>query len=527
MAWHFGTSPSSNSYREILTRLVAFATSKYVSAAAVNAGGTGYTVGDLLTITHAGAYGNCVLEVLTAPAGVIGSVAIRSAGAFGNRVASVAVNAGGSGYTNGTVVRLTTGTATQQAKLLITVSAGAVTSAAVFETGGHYTSNPSSSGATNSDIGTGSGTGFTCTPTMTGLIGTSAIAVTGGTGTGATFNLTLTDGGWTCLVDRNDFSFNSVTDEKELILQGTVAGGLPPLVGIRTYTTLLGDLRYGWLVAGMDSFNSALTFASQPNIGPSADPSTNSGCCFLLFDNAQSYWFKVSPRYLNVHVKAVGASITSYVSQFAGLLDPHGTQVESPYPMYLSGSSSSYQRKPDAGGQFVTGFTELIHDGASLCPAFFRHPSTGVWTRVQNLNATTSLATRTHVVSPLGCQQFAGGTVDDDIVAFGRFGLSFASGTGFALTNLGASTQVYMPTISDGNLELWPVSVLSSPTTGANTSEIVPRGNLPGVFWHGATKADGSAVVVEDTVTISGVRHRIFANAHRRERCSFYAVAEN
>jgi hypothetical protein len=44
-----------------------------------NAGGTGYAVGDLLTVTQAGASG-AILRVLTAPAGVVATVEIVNAG---------------------------------------------------------------------------------------------------------------------------------------------------------------------------------------------------------------------------------------------------------------------------------------------------------------------------------------------------------------------------------------------------------------------------------------------------------------
>ena len=526
MAWQTYTSPASASYRDILTKLVGFATSKHVSAAVINAAGTGYTVGDTLTITHAGAVLPCLIEVLTVGGGGdILTFAIRSGGAFSNRVASLAVNAGGSGYTTGNVIRLTTGTYTEWAKATVTAAAGAVTALAVFETGGAYSVAPSASGATNSDIGLGSGTGCTCTATMTGLIGTTGIAATGGTGASATFDLTLTDTGWSAVANRNDYSFNSITDEKEVVLQGTVPGGIAPLVGIRSATGTVGDTRYSWYVVGMDSFNPLLALTSQANVGPNADPASFAGCGFCMFDDAQSVWFKVDGRRIIVHIKAVGGATTSYVGLYAGLLNPFGTQTESPYPMYLSATNSDPRRKPTDGGFFVTSISEVIADSSSLSPAFFRHPGTGAWTRVQNNNNGT--ATRTHTVYPLGAPTFAGSSGEDDIVAFGQFGLSFASNLGFAPPGIGAASQHLMPALGvTDQIRLWPLTVASAPAAGTNTSETQIRGEIDDCYWIGATKSDGTIVVAEDTITISGTRYRIFPNVHRRERYSFYAVSE-
>lgn len=526
MAFQTYTSPSSGAYRDIVTKLVAFATSKHVSAVVLNAAGTGYTAGDILTITHAGAVLPCTLEVLTiGGGGAVATVAIRSSGAFSNRVSSLAVVAGGSGYVTGDVIRLTTGTFTEFAKATVTAAAGAVTALAVFETGGAYSVAPSASGATNSDIGLGTGTGCTCTPTMTTLVGTTGIAVTGGTGTGATFDLTLTDTGWTAIWNRNDYSFNSITNEKEIILQGTVAGGLPPLVGLRTYTATSGTTRYGTLIVGMDSYNPSLTFATMPNVGPNVDPSSQTGICWLMYDNAQPCWFVVNPRRIVANVKAVGGAVTTDMSMYAGLLSPFGTQVESPYPMYLSGTTGAHNRRPEDGGAFVTGLTEGVTDAAAQRAAVFRRHSDGAWTSVINNTNFTSVPDD-HVIYPLGLQALAtsGGTNEDNIAANGQLALGFGA-SGIAITGGGAPTQVLMTTLGSNEMLLIPATILSAPNgTSDNNAETIPRGEMDGVFWTPGTKSDATKVVREDTITVSGVRYVIFQNAHRTENYSFFAL---
>lgn len=532
MAFQSGTSGASGSSHSILVDLTAFATSKHISAAVINAAGTGYTAGDILTITHAGAHLDAKIEVLTVGGGgQVTSVAIRSAGAFSNRLASVAVNAGGTGYVTGDVVRLTTGAFTEFGKVQVTASAGVVTGVTIFETGGAYTSVPDASGgATNSDIGTGTGTGLTVDTTMTGLIGSSAIAATGGTGSSASFDITLTDTGWsatTASQNRNDYSFNSIINEKELILRGTVAGGDEPLVGIRSYTGTSGlDTNYGWLFAGMDDYNSSLSFDSQPNLGPTGSPSANTGVCLLMFDDAQDYWFSVTGRRIIAVIKAVGGATTTYMTAYAGLLNPYGTATEVPYPMYLSAATSAYNRAPDSGGFFVTGPTELFADTSTTCPAFIRRQSDGTWERVvNNVNGTASSA---RVVYPLGIPTLASGssTNEDYIAVDGQF-VFHLSGVGVSLVSGAAATQAFMPSVSDNESVLIPATVISTPNSSDNDAETLVRGEIDGIYWVSVTKSDGTAMAAEDTFDDGAVRYRIFQNAHRTERYSYFALKES
>ena len=111
-------------------------------------------------------------------------ILILDNGAFSNRVATVTISAGGTGYAAGDIVRLEGGTFNEFCKVKVdTVSGSAAATVSIFETGGAYTVAPTASGgATDSSIGTGSGTGLTIDTTMTGLIGTTGISATGGTG---------------------------------------------------------------------------------------------------------------------------------------------------------------------------------------------------------------------------------------------------------------------------------------------------------------------------------------------------------
>lgn len=534
--FHTGTSPSSNSYREILTRLVACATSQHVSAVALNAAGTGYTAGNLLTIPHAGGYQAAVLEVLTVGGGgAVATVAIRAAGAYSNRVATVAVNAGGSGYpvSSTVILEVQGGTATERAKVAATVNgSGVVTAVSLIETGGAYTVAPAATAATTAIVGPSTattGSGCTINTTMTGLIGTTGAATTGGTGSGATFDLTLTVGGWTALMNRNGFSTNAINDEKEVILQGTAGTGTDPLIGFRTYTATSGlSTRYGWVVVGLDSFNGSLAFAAQPNIGPAVDPTTNQADCFLLFDNAQTYWFSVKPRRIIAVVKAVGGATTAYTSMHAGLLNPFGTATESPYPLYISASTRSFNRLPDAGGFFVTGLSELFHDAAGLCPAHFRRASDGVWVNVANAINAAAISGGS-VLAPIGgTAAMSSGVLEDNIVGDGRLTFDVFTNTGIALASGGAASQALMPALGTNEILTYPLTVLTHAETGGLlTNEALIRGEIDGAVWCAGTKSDGTILASEDTLTpSSGPRIRVFGNAHRTERYSYFGLLE-
>jgi hypothetical protein len=530
MTFQYGTTASSDARRDLLTDYVATATSQHVSAAVINAGGTGYVVGDVLTISHAGAYGDCKLVVTTESGGVITGVRIAAGGAFSIRVASVAINAAGTGYAVGDIVNLTTGTFTEFCKVKIdTEAAGVPATISVYETGGAYTVAPTASaGATNSTIGTGTGTGLTIDTTVTALLGTSAIAATGGTGSSATFDLTLTATGWSAInpsQNQNNYSYNSITDEKEVILKGTVAGGNEPYVGIRTYTEIDGiGTNYGWVIAGMDSYNSGLAFASQSNIGPQVTP-TNSGVYHLVFDNAQDYWFSIDGRRLIAVVKAVGGAVTSYTSSYAGLLDPYGTTTEQPYQMYLAATTGTHNRAPDDGSNYVTGLTEVFSDATNNTPAYFRRAD-GAWTIVQNSAANS--AKNVNVITPLGAPALVTGATDeDDIVRDGQL-IYHLDGNTISREGGGTSTTIVMPSITTNLMGLIPTTLVSSPNgSGDNDAFTMIQGDLAGVYWTPATDSSGNSITAEDTVNEGSNYYIVFPNVHRRERYSFFVLKQS
>lgn len=529
MSWQ---APVVASYRESLQRLVEVATSQHIATLAVNAGGSGYVTGDELQITHAGATMPCRFTV-TAVAGAVTAIKrIIQGGAFSNRVATVTKNAAGTGYAVNDIVRLTTGTYRQYAKAKVTAigGGGTVTTAVLFESGGAYSSVPSATGgATNSDIGTGVGTGLTLDTTMTGLIGTSGIASTAitGVGTGATFNLTLAETGWTALQDRNDYSLNSVTDEKEVILEGTAGvNEETPLVGVRTGTNGSGGtLRHFLALTAFTSYNGGLSYDNQPNaINPAPTTSAGNLVGMVPTDTTVQCWFSISERKIAGVIRADGSTVTAYHSFYAGLLNPHGTAVENPYPMVLMASYNGAAIAADAVSQLdISGITEVYNNSSRTGPCYVWDQANVAWQQLENGDAASGsppfTARNTYVVFPVGNMLLNTQTNDVDVIVDAGpipFTTAITRSTGAAATHFIKPTPH-----STGDLQPhFPVTV-SFGGTG-----LLVFGDLDNVYWISGTKTGGSTIAPEDTFTIGDRVFRVFTNASRTESYSFFVMEE-
>jgi hypothetical protein len=399
----------------------------------------------------------------------------------------------------------------------------------MFETGGAYTSAPSATAAATIGVGP---TGFagddtaTIDTTMTGLIGTTGAAATGGSGSSATFDLTLTATGQSCVRNTNNWTFNGLTDEKEVVLLGTVSGGDAPYVGFRSFTgTDGGDTRYGLQLSGMTSHNPGLAYTNQTGYGPIAgDPNDNNGSYLVMFDNANaSFWLSITGRRILIINKAVGGATTSYISTYIGLGNPLATTVENPYPLMIFASCCRYRNAPDEGGDEITGLTEATRpDPSAGGPCYFRRITDGLWRQV--INNDNGSVNSEHNVYPVGkTLDISDSSSPGNLVRDG----GFTWFDGIADNTGAAASRIMKPTPDSGDdiFPLIPALLINTPDA-TNTIDVDIHAELDGVFWLSGTKEDGSLVTPEDTTTSSGNRYRIFACGHRRERYSFFAIKE-
>src|SRR5690349_12916820 len=151
---------------------------------------------------------------------------------LGDHVATVAINAGGSSFAANDTVTLTDGTFTRAAKFLVTtVSGGAITGLRIIDSGA-YSVDPDLSASTSWS--------------------------TSGSGTGATFDMTMEVSNWVKIKD--DATLDGST-ERVVMFQETTND---VFIGFRSYTRVTGaQTAKNWVVLGMTSYNGGLPWYQQ------------------------------------------------------------------------------------------------------------------------------------------------------------------------------------------------------------------------------------------------------------------------
>ena len=223
--------PSSNNFETWFTasNFLAYGNKLYVSrGAAANSYNAGAAVADDYTLDTV-----AVNDGGTGGSYVPGDILYVDGGSYDTRayvnvvtteIRTLTVTGIGSGYTNSTIVALTTGTGTQANAAVTTYANGSVSSVAIVQRGS-YTVNPTlSAGATANTLGAGAGLTLTVT---TRVLTAAAVDVgsysalpavltgnipTGGSGTGARLNLTFAQGGTissTQIKNRDDYEVKS------------------------------------------------------------------------------------------------------------------------------------------------------------------------------------------------------------------------------------------------------------------------------------------------------------------------------
>ena len=511
--WQTELNAATLTYREFLVSLTATATSKHCSAIVVNAGGSGHAIGDIITIGHASAYHPARVEVLTVSTGAITSVRIHTGGAYAERVASAVVGAAaGSGYAIGDIVEVQDGAGVSSCKAkfeVATLSGSAIATVTLFEDGGAYSTTPTTNEAATIGIGPDGHAGddvATLDLTMQSIVGTTGIAQTATTGSGisATFDLTLTDTGWTVLYSKNDSTIGLAADdaEKDVVLQGTVAGGDSPIIGFVSFKQESGaEDRYGLGMFGMTAFNPGLALANQPNVGPLAwTISNNNGAQLLITEEVaegNSWWMSITPRRICGVVRGnVATESDNYHSFYIGLMNQYGAATTNPYPMMVAGSSTTANQATSDLNH--TGLCEAYQPAvAHSGPIWYMQKSDLSWNQV--LNGVTTSVQFDKVMWPMG--QAAANTDGANQLAVVDNYRRMASGGGFSSSIRSNLSVKHFPAPgSNDEFVLMPLTVIQSGASGTNNTETTIPGELDGCFWPGGTKADGSIFTAEDTI---------------------------
>lgn len=509
--WQTGTA---SDYQDLLARLIQIATSQHVASAAVAAGGSGYTDGDILTHTQTSSTHPATFKA-TVVAGAVTAVTPIDGGAFDDQVSGAVVSAGGTGYAVGDFLEVSGGTTKRPCILEVTgVSGGVVTTVTVYE-GGAYSATPSNPVATVALTGAGNDDA-TFTLTFTGAVDVTAVATTGGTGTGCTLDLTLADTGWE--TQRNEFwTYNSL-DEREVVLLGEGSGSDEIFVGFRTFTVAVGlDTAYNLLTNGMTGFNSGLNYTAQPGISPGSTPGTGGGAYVPLENDSMDFWFSITGRRIIGIVKTADISTTHYMSLYAGFLNPFQTAGEYPYPIYISGCTARYDALWDTTIPDVGGICEQIGILNRHGPGYTRKANT-VWESVINSVTQISPVDRINrfdfTLYPAGTSRLPSGGDNNLVVGDGNF--SFED----LIPNSGVpgapTIQVQETPDSGGDLfPLIPVTLVWTSSDGVDRSIV---GHLDNVFWV------PTAGVLSSEDTLEAGDYLVVQNGQRTQVSSYMAI---
>ena len=542
-----GSAAQATDYHDLVTKVVAMMTSQHIATVAVNAAGTGYTVGDIVTLTHASAYLDARFEVLTVGgSGDITSLRIVDGGAFAVRATSATVSVGGSGYAVGDVIEVQGGSTREKAKFQVaTLSGSAVATVTLFETGGAYSSTPSNPAAT---VGIGP-TAFAgddaCTLTVTygTLVGTTGLSVTGGTGSSATVDVTLAESGW-AVDDRNTNSLtvNGVTNEKEVVLVGDASGFTnKPFVSFVTGTSTSGiDTRYWVGCYGMTAHNPLLEHWEAPGLSPGRNAGTGAfeTGAYLLCDENQAqnmdFWLTVNDRRVAMVVNNnSGAGNTDdgiYHQAYLGYLNRFGTESEQPYPMLIGASANTPNLDESASSGQISGLPEVNAPTGSTSGWNYWDEIGSDWENLANTINLQASSARTRIVSPMAqiAEPTAAANTADIIADDGPI----VFWNGVATLNRASPSRVLYPVPGSASdlHSLFPFTICVRPDSGTiNTTQDRAVGQFDGLFWVHATDNAGAQITnfSQDYVEIGSDRYRVFQNHVHSSRYQYIAILED
>lgn len=542
MAWHseVGTGTARATTKEdFLNKLVLFCTSQHVATVAVNAGGTGYTTGDIVRLSHASAHFDARFEV-TAAAGVVTGLRILSNGAFAQQAVSAVVGTAGSGYVVGDILEVQGGSSRCPAKFRVaTLSGSGVATVTLVEGGGVYSSTPANDASTLGVSEAFAGDdACELTVTYQSIVGTTGLATTHDTGSGddaLTIDITLAETGWS--VDgrnKNDFDDGAVStdDERQVTLVGDASGYTnKPYVHFTTGESASGlDVRHWLAVYGSTSHNPALAIGSQPGFSGNLNAT---GAAYMIFPqnevNETDFWFSVDDVRIHAQANPNPSANTDdgwYTWLYAGFQDRFGTETEEPYPMFIGASAVIASSQPGTNSTAVSGIAEQYWSSVATLGSKIYDTTSSAWRVVHN--ADSAVGTSFDVVMfPFGTKKTVSTTTDPTYLAADD---NLLNATGIIDLNRGSSSRILRRVPgSTPYMMLYPLVTLQQVANNPNGTTDRPLGTLRKVFWLYNDNGSGSAIAnfSEDYITIGSDRYRIFHSHVQRERYHFVAVLED
>lgn len=524
MTWFTNTATD---YQDMSDQILDLVTGQSLTAV-INAAGTGYSVGDVLTVSGGTSTQAASFEVTTVGgSGEVTAIRQHHGGSYtvnpGTGAATTVAPSGGSGCTLDTTM-----TATGWTQLRALKGQGA-TQATINNDGtsGTYAVNDILTvvGGTFSTAATVRVTAVTAgaidsvsieTPgTYTTLPSPATdLATTGGGGSGATVDLV----------------FHGADGEYENIVQGAGGGSDEIYCGWRTYENLSSSA-YNWELAGMDGYSANLSWQNQPNKSPGEhdDQTTfQGGAYFLLANTTITYWASVTPFRIIVIAK-VGAT---YSSMHIGWLNRFGTVTEIPYPMYIAGQTNNENIAFTSGEVEHSSIGDPIAETdpevstANRGPGLLRLTSGNYITCANSFDDSPNRDdSHRCVVYPAGTPVSTSPNVspveeDDRIVGNGFFHWSDLIPYEGEPGNTSARLRPTPNTGGDLALPVPCTVLLSDITLGLQA-----YGEIEGLYW--VSGSQGATLISEDTITIGSDRYLVFQSGLRTEAFAFYCLKES
>lgn len=503
--WIRGTA---SDHIDLSNDLIEAATGNSISAPVINAAGTGYVVGDILTVVggtftiaaqievvtvggsgdiltmrmyNAGVYTATPSVTANAVTGGTGSAATvdltygsngwtadRNQGTAPSAVDSVA--AGGTGYSVDDIITLAGGTFTTAAQLRVLTLSGSAVATVSIETAGDYQVIPSD-------------------PVAQG-----AVAPIGGSG--ATFNLTFEAG------------------DRHVILEGVGGGADEIIIGWRTFSSIPSDY-YNLELHGMTGYSASLPLDEQPGISPGfyeeALVTDFSGAYLVATSVSFNYFININAYRIIVTI-AVGSV---YNHAYLGWGNRFATSTEYPYPMIIAGSAS----RPEVTTGEVIKHSTLVDpwgiNSNDLGPMKI-YGTDGTWYDVRNRGGTALKDER--CVAPCQAPQGASGTPSLPEDRFMGNGLRFSDIIFSDSTGSGGVMGTNMiPAGDDDHRVLLPgIIVFSEPSPQVMVE-------LDEVFW---CHSFGGITNEDRFIDDNGVAYRIFQNCNRTDSYAYVAIKE-
>jgi hypothetical protein len=530
-----------------MDQLIQVATGRHMDSVAVNAGGSNYSVGEVLDIDNTGATRthDAQVEVVAVSGGVVTEARIYRGGAYtvdpttttGNSSTSTGLDRNGAATTPGTGATFdlsfaATGWSVQR-RTQEAVSATVAVAGTGYSVSDQLTLSLTPGGVQghggvdavfNVDSVGGSGEVTAVSLVTAGNYEESPTndnVPTGGGGSGCELTVTYQDA--------------VAQDDQLCILQGTAAGAVDPLVGIKLWQSLNiagTQTTYNWSVFGMTSYSAGLEFQDQVNMSPGlqgdGSPITLDGAAIVSLKDADAFdmewWLSVTPRRIVGVVKVESASTTFYVHLHLGLLNPLGVTSEFQYPLYVCGCTNRENAWYQDTNAVLSGLTELVGRSSAGGPGYLWYPEGSEWLSVVNAHVATdtsltpapSTSTDNQGVYP-AYRGLSAQTQPDQIVS--------TSGTGFDWRTIiwndtGSALEVFAP---PGSGDMLVPCILLRTDVSASPDVFSKIGEIEGLFWTSASDGQSS----EDYVISDPDRWTIFQNGNRQQTYSYCAIRED